>query len=106
MIEYRLATDSCSKCRLRPRQANHAYCRECSNAYMRANRKPLSDWQRQRANCRSYTKTLQARGTLPKGPCEACGNPEAQNHHPDYTNPRYYIRLCAGCHDALTQLEL
>jgi hypothetical protein len=72
---------------------------------MRANRpvhSALSGEQRQRLNCRAYTKVLQSRGTLPAGPCEACGNPQAQNHHHwGYDKPRWFIRFCRSCHLAL-----
>lgn len=67
---------------------------------MRAHRKPyasLTAEQKRRANCRSYTKVLQSRGLLAKGACERCGKP-AENHHPDYENPRLFNRLCRDCH--------
>jgi len=61
----------------------------------------LPDDARRRANCRAYTLVMQSRGVLPRGPCEGCGAASATNHHPDYSQPRYYIRLCRGCHGAL-----
>ena len=77
------------------------YCRACRNARARATRPrygELSAEARLRANCRSHTKTLQARGTLPMGPCEGCGNPNAENHHPNYHYPQWFVRLCSVCH--------
>ena len=75
---------------------------------MRENRPPhgaLTDDQRRRSNCRAYTKVLQSRGTLPAGPCEGCSDPQAQNHHHwGYDTPRWFVRLCKGCHRALEQL--
>lgn len=62
----------------------------------------LPEAQRRRANCRAYTKVLQQRGVLPMGPCEGCGNPEAQNHHHwGYDRPRWFVRLCRDCHEAV-----
>ena len=81
-----------------------AACRDCRNISSRATRakhSELPEEARRRLNCRAYTKVYQSRGLLPKGPCEGCGAEEAQNHHPDYDQPRYYIRLCKDCHEAL-----
>lgn len=92
---------TCSTCRTAPPRPRQRTCAACHAAWMRANRPrhaQLSPEQRQRANCRAYTLTYQRRGVLPRGPCEACGADPAGNHHPDYTDPRHYIRLCADCH--------
>jgi ribosomal protein S27AE len=40
------------------------------------------------------------RGTLPRQPCERCGAPEAQTHHPDYDKPTEIRWLCPKCHGA------
>lgn len=31
-------------------------------------------------------------------PCVACGNAEAQMHHPDYSQPLFVEWLCRPCH--------
>ena len=76
-------------------------CRACRNVASSSRRKTyreLSDEARLKANCRAYTKVLQARGHLPKGPCEGCGASDAQNHHPNYRSPRWFYRFCRVCH--------
>lgn len=90
----------------RPRDLGYsAHCRTCRNAYTRENRtkhRDLPPAVRNKANCRAHTKALQLRGALPKGPCEGCGEPDAQNHHHwGYDKPRWFIRLCANCHRAV-----
>ncbi len=77
-------------------------CRSCHAAYMRAHRpkhRDLAEQMRRKANCRSYTNVLQRRGVLAAGPCQCCGAP-AENHHPDYADPRRIDRLCRSCHRA------
>lgn len=87
------------------RRPHQRTCLACHAAWSKEHRtahRDMTPEQRKRANCRSYTKVLQARGGLPKGPCEGCGHAEAQNHHHwGYDNPRWFIRLCTGCHRSL-----
>jgi hypothetical protein len=74
---------------------------------MRAHRprhSELTDEQRRKANCRSYSGTLQTRGVLIAQPCEVCGAP-AEKHHPDYSDPRRVEWLCPPCHRTLHQLR-
>jgi hypothetical protein len=62
----------------------------------------LSPDERKKLNCRSYTKTLQERGVIPKGPCAECGSDvNVENHHEDYDDPRTFTRLCRKCHKNL-----
>lgn len=44
-------------------------------------------------------------GLLIKRPCEQCGNPKSQGHHPDYSKPLEVIWLCAQCHALEHKLE-
>ena len=93
----------CSKCGIGKATPYSVWCKLCRAAYMRDNRKThsqLTDEQRQKANCRAYTKMLQRRGHAQKGPCEVCGDPDAQNHHDDYSKPREFRRLCRKHHRA------
>ena len=93
----------CTRCLVRPRRApGQRWCRACHAAYVRDHREQPSDEQRQRHKCRRTTSVLQQWGRLPKGPCEACGEPRAENHHHwGYDKPRWFVRLCVGCHRAL-----
>jgi hypothetical protein len=100
----------CTKCGLEPRRAGQRWGRLCHAAYQRDNRTDqygrLTGERRLKAKCRQHTKVLQARGKLPKGPCEGCGDPRAQNHHHwGYDRPRWYVRLCADCHRAVERIE-
>jgi hypothetical protein len=38
------------------------------------------------------------RGELTLGPCQRCGNPDAEAHHDDYRRPLVVTWLCRGCH--------
>lgn len=99
-----LALPRCSRCGLENGRNGQPYCHACHAAYMRRTRKPyryLSAWEKTKSAARSYTRVLQIRGVLQKGPCVMCGATEAQNHHPDYGQPRVVIRLCRPCHKSL-----
>ena len=85
-------------------------CAWCHKAYMRTWRpkhSELTEDERRRSNCRRYTNMLQARGVLPRGPCEVCAaagiasRTPVENHHPDYTDPRTFRRLCREHHRKL-----
>ena len=87
-------------------------CRECHRLSMRAWRARKHDSARSVARYRAdpeYAKRVRARsrikmrvkaGTLPRKPCERCGAPEAQTHHPDYDKPTEIRWLCVACHGA------
>jgi len=83
----------CSKCNLNleeNRLGKKRYCLKCSNEWAKNNRKKhseLSDLQKKKANCRSYTNTYIRRGKIVKQPCEICGNVDSQAHHDDYNKP-------------------
>ena len=40
-------------------------------------------------------------GLLARRPCESCGKPESQAHHPDHWKPLSIVWLCARCHGRL-----
>lgn len=80
-----------------------AYCSECRRKYMRFRRRRYSEMtqeQRNRANCRSHTRLLIERGTLPPQPCQVCGDPAVQAHHVNYDDPRAVVWLCVAHHRA------
>lgn len=91
----------CSRCGQPRAQGYHSYCRICRNQYAREHRpkrREMTEEARRRANCRSYTKTLIARGTLIPQPCEDCGAMKVQAHHDDYSKPRQVRWKCKNCH--------
>jgi hypothetical protein len=93
----------CSRCGLRPPVMGQRYCQPCRRAYMREWRKdnPLTEEQRRKDICRSYTAVLISRGKLMRQPCRVCKIEPAQAHHPDYGNPRLVIWLCKDHHRQL-----
>lgn len=93
-------TMKCTLCETDERAPKSRWCRDCKARYMREWRKthPLTGDARRRANCRSYTHVLIARGHLVKGPCEVCGDPDVEAHHDDYSKPRAVRWLCVVHH--------
>jgi len=61
-------------------------------------RVPLTTEQRRKMNCRSYAHVYLKRGKIVKGPCEQCGSPDSEMHHPDYSKPLQIVWLCRPCH--------
>jgi hypothetical protein len=45
-----------------------------------------------------------ARGKVKRQPCEQCGNPKSDAHHPDYTKPLDVMWLCRKHHMTLHRL--
>jgi len=89
----------CSWCD-RPPRTGQRTCISCHAAFMRAWRRqhPLTGEQRRRANARSYAHVYLKRGKLTKAPCEQCGDPDSQMHHPDYNQPLNIVWYCRPCH--------
>ena len=86
-------------------EGRQSKCRHCKAAYMRDWRPAHSELpaeERRRLNCRAYTNCYQRRGVWPAGPCVSCGaTQKVENHHPDYSRPDVYQRLCRTCHRRL-----
>lgn len=59
---------------------------------------PLSPDAKRKDNCRSYAGQYLKRGKIKREPCKACGSPESQMHHPDYTKPLLVEWMCRPCH--------
>lgn len=92
----------CPRCKTRERAPHRGYCKECRREYERERRKSLSEEQRKKANCRSYTNVLIQRGELTRGPCEECGTTEnVEAHHENYDDPRTVRWLCVDHHGGL-----
>lgn len=47
---------------------------------------------------RRRTKALLDRGEIKRYPCAICGDPNAEAHHPDYSDPSYVVWLCKYHH--------
>lgn len=95
---------TCSKCN-EPLEKNRInkkrYCKKCSNAWMKSNRKKhseLTDIQKKKANARSYVNQYIKRGKINKLPCSICGDLNVQAHHEDYSKPLEIIWYCVKHH--------
>jgi len=89
------------KCGKPTRSKSSGYCKDCFNAYQRANRKrhsELSPEQRAKANARSYLNIYIRRGKIKKGVCEVCASKKAEAHHEDYSKPLVVKWLCRKHH--------
>lgn len=94
----------CSTCGIIPVRPEQRTCRYCHAAWMRQYRKPYRDFtpeEKRRANARSKAGIYKRRGLLVQCPCEACGDPNSQMHHPDYSKPLSVAWLCETCHHEL-----
>jgi hypothetical protein len=91
----------CSNCG-KAREGFGRYCRTCHAAYMRAWRRrrpsglPVEDSQKLTA--RATAGTYYFRHSYLKRPCERCGAPKTEMHHPDYSKPLEVVFLCHPCH--------
>lgn len=95
--------NTCSKCNnlIEGTRLNQAYCKSCHASYMRDNRpkhNELTDEEKLKSNCRSYTNTLVKRGKIIKKPCMVCGDTNVQAHHLNYNYPRIVDWLCRAHH--------
>ena len=83
-----------------PSRYSAGYCYGCHAAYMRRWRKthPMTAEQRVRSNARAYVHVYLRRGTLKRGLCSVCGNPNTQPHHGDYSKPLDVVWLCVKHH--------
>lgn len=90
----------CSKCGVEHVRKGQRYCAPCHAAYMRDWRTThdLNEAHRRRDIARSAAGMAKKRGQIIPGPCAACGDPDAQMHHPDHELPRLVVWLCRPCH--------
>lgn len=57
-------------------------------------RNPIAAW------AHAATRSAIRRGILERKPCEVCGDPKTDAHHPDWTQPLLTIWLCRKHHKA------
>jgi ribosomal protein S27AE len=106
-----LAMDQFARATQKP-DGRQARCCDCHRQLMREWRARKHDSARSVARYRTdpeYAKRVRARsrigmrvkaGTLQRQPCERCGAPAVQTHHPDYDKPTEIRWLCPKCHGA------
>lgn len=51
-----------------------------------------------KAKARSYANVMLNRGKIQRLSCTVCGDPKAQMHHTDYTQPMKVQWICRPCH--------
>lgn len=76
------------------------YCPSCHAAYMREWRKTHKPDRiaRFKSSARAMANVYLRRGKIERKPCLACGNPDSEMHHEDYSQPLAVIWLCRPCH--------
>ncbi|MCC5968382.1 MAG: hypothetical protein JJU15_00360 [Pararhodobacter sp.] len=47
------------------------------------------------------TRSAIRSGLLSPAPCEVCGDPKSEAHHPDYDRPLFVVWLCRAHHRAV-----
>jgi hypothetical protein len=60
--------------------------------------------QRRKDAARSIAGVYLRRGQLTRRPCQVCGDPRSEMHHPDYDRPLLVRWLCRSCHLTLHRL--
>ena len=55
----------------------------------------------QKEKARYLFRQALSRGDLARKPCEICGNPNSEGHHPDYWKPLDVIWLCKRHHSEI-----
>lgn len=86
------------------------YCKSCVNSHMRAymktdaykkyHAKKVLEWVRNnREKARAHYAAHRLRKILKDDKCSLCPTTtRLEQHHPDYTKPKYTITLCGSCH--------
>ena len=97
----------CTRCHKNPPRPNQCYCLECHREYVKqwrkANpgyhrKKPTNPEQLTKIKARAKAWDAKCRGKLIQLPCQVCGGPSKDRHHPDYSKPLYVVWLCKKCH--------
>src|SRR3990167_918732 len=94
---------TCSRCHGPNERFPERRCRTCHAAYQREwrARRPVPEKERAKLRVRCYTAYYRRTGRLKPTPCERCGDPNVETHHPDYARPLEVTWLCRCCHLAL-----
>ena len=96
----------CSRCKAAPKRSGGVWCLGCHAAYLRAwraaNPEPphskLDPVERLKRNARKRVLMRITRGSMKRLPCEVCGEPKSESHHPDYSKPLDVVFLCKRHH--------
>lgn len=80
----------CPFCEINLILPSHKNCNDCDGHI-----RPTNELK---AETRNRTRYLISKGILKRMPCEKCGNPKTEAHHPDYSKPTLIQWLCFKCH--------
>jgi hypothetical protein len=61
----------------------------------------MTEDHKTKARARAYLREYLRRGKIKQMPCIACGNPNSEGHHQDYTKPLEVVWLCKEHHAML-----
>lgn len=103
----------CKVCTRKDVQDNYAKRREQYLAYEKTRQSPervrkikeRKSKYPQRQKARVIIHNDIARGKITRQPCEVCGNPKVDAHHPDYSKPREVNWLCRKHHMERHRME-
>lgn len=99
-----MASKNCSGCKNpleEHRLGKQRYCLACHRKHMQKTRpkhSELDDYQKLKANARSYLNVYMKRGYIFKQSCSICGSEKSEAHHEDYNKPLEVIWFCRSCH--------
>lgn len=60
----------------------------------------------ERISARRKAQAAVARGRLQRQPCERCGHPDVEAHHPDYSKPLDVVWLCHTHHGEASRVAV
>lgn len=84
-----------------PRRKGGQDCTPCHNANNTKNRKRWDDFtpeEKEKLKARAHASMALKRGQIHRKPCEVCGSPKSQMHHPDYSKHLEVVWLCRPHH--------
>jgi len=92
----------CTLCKINKKAQNgkQRWCNECRNENAKKNRKKyseLTEIQKKKSNCRSYSNVYKRSGKILINNCVICGK-KAEKHHEDYDKPLKVVWLCRKHH--------
>lgn len=79
----------------------HCHKKNTTNATPRKAYRAQSEWRKRNPHKYLAHITVQNAlrlGVIEKQPCQVCGDPKSEGHHPDYWRPLHLVWLCRKHH--------